>query len=111
MLDWGCGYGTSPIRAIRAALVMILVFTGIYMLGYHEIHRVDSLPFPDFSHDSLMNRFGVSLFLSVAAFTSGFGDLKESVTDWMNIPLILEALLGTILWGLFIVAFGRKVIR
>jgi hypothetical protein len=29
----------------------------------------------------------------------------------MNVPLIVEALLGTILWGLFIVAFSRKVIR
>jgi hypothetical protein len=26
-------------------------------------------------------------------------------------PLMLESLLGTLLWGLFIVAFSRKVIR
>jgi hypothetical protein len=30
---------------------------------------------------------------------------------WMNIPLLIESLLGSLLWGLFIVAFSRKVIR
>ena len=44
-------------------------------------------------------------------FTSGFGNLKELATGWMVIPLIVEALLGTLLWALFIVAFSRKVIR
>jgi hypothetical protein len=29
----------------------------------------------------------------------------------MNVFLIVESLLGTLLWGLFIVAFSRKVIR
>ena len=111
LLDWGCGYGTHPLKAVRAALVMIFVFAGIYTLGFHKVHPVEHFPFSSLPPDALLNQFGVSFFLSVSAFTSGFGDLKESVMDWMNIPLIMEALLGTLLWGLFIVAFGRKVIR
>jgi len=111
LLDWGCGYGTDPLRAVRAALVMVLFFACIYTLEFDKVHAVDKLPFSQLPADALLNRFAVSLFLSVSAFTSGFGDLRESVMDWLNIPLVIEALLGTLLWGLFIVAFGRKVVR
>lgn len=111
LLDWGCGYGTDPLRAVRAALVMVFFFAVIYTLGFDKVHAVDKLPFSDLPAEALLNRFAVSLFLSVSAFTSGFGDLRESVMDWLNIPLVIEALLGTLLWGLFIVAFGRKVVR
>ena len=69
------------------------------------------IPFPDLGVNHVMNQAGVSLFISLAAFTSGFGDLREVAIGWMNIPLMTEALLGTLMWGLFVVAFGRKVIR
>jgi hypothetical protein len=111
LLDWGCGYGTDPLRAVRAALVMVFFFAMIYTIGFDKVHPVDKLPFSELPADSLLNRFTVCLFLSVSAFTSGFGDLRESVMDWLNVPLVIEALLGTLLWGLFIVAFGRKVVR
>jgi hypothetical protein len=111
LLDWGCGYGTDPLRAVRAALVMVFFFAMIYTIGFDKVHPVEKLPFSELPADSLLNRFAVCLFLSVSAFTSGFGDLRESVMDWLNIPLVIEALLGTLLWGLFIVAFGRKVVR
>jgi hypothetical protein len=54
------------------------------------------------------NRVVVGLFTSVSVFTSGLSGIKAAV-GWMNVPLIVEALLGTLLWGLFIVAFSRKV--
>jgi len=44
-------------------------------------------------------------------FTSGLSGIRDAAKGWMNIPLIVEAFLGTLLWGLFIVAFSRKVIR
>jgi hypothetical protein len=53
----------------------------------------------------------IGLETSVAAFTSGFGDLRDTGRGLMSLPLIAESLLGTLLWGLFIVAFSRKVIR
>ena len=56
-------------------------------------------------------RVVVGLFKSVAVFTSGLSSVGDMAKDWMNLPLIVESLLGTLLWGLFIVAFSRKVIR
>ncbi len=53
----------------------------------------------------------IATLTSVSAFTSGFGDIRGAAQGWMNLPLIVESLLGTLLWGLFIVAFSRKVIR
>jgi hypothetical protein len=54
----------------------------------------------------------IGLTTSVAAFTSGYGDLRDVARGgFMNVFLMAESLLGTLLWGLFIVAFGRKVIR
>ena len=53
----------------------------------------------------------VGLLTSVSVFTSGFGTVRDAAQGWMNLPLIVESLLGTFLWGLFIVAFSRKVIR
>ena len=53
----------------------------------------------------------IAALTSVSAFTSGFGDIRGAAQGWMNLPLIAESLLGTLLWGLFIVAFSRKVIR
>jgi len=44
-------------------------------------------------------------------FTSGLSGIGDIAHGWMNVPLMIESLLGTLLWGLFIVAFSRKVIR
>ena len=41
----------------------------------------------------------------------GLRHIRDAAQGWMNMPLIAESLLGTFLWGLFIVAFSRKVIR
>jgi hypothetical protein len=57
------------------------------------------------------NRVMVGLLTSVSVFTSGIGGIREMARGWMNVPLLVESLLGTLLWGLFIVAFSRKVIR
>jgi len=45
-------------------------------------------------------------------FTAGFsGEHLRGAEGWVLIPLAVEALVGTLLWGLFIVSFSRKVIR
>ncbi len=108
-LDRGCGYGTNPLRAVLAAVILMLAFALVYMVGIESLH-VDRTPF-DGDATTLANRVLIGFTTSVAAFTSGFGDLRDVARGWMNIPLIAESLLGTLLWGLFIVAFGRKVIR
>ena len=109
LLDHGCGYGTNPLRAVRAALAIILAFALIYASGVEALY-VEHLPFGGHQAD-LANRIMIGALTSVSTFTSGFGDIRDAAQGWMNLPLIAESLLGTLLWGLFIVAFSRKVIR
>jgi hypothetical protein len=109
LLDHGCGYCTNPFRAVRAAVLIMLGFGLIYAAGINEFHT-DKLPFDGHKED-LLNRATLGLFTSVAVFTSGHSAIRDVARGWMNLPLIIESLLGTLLWGLFIVAFGRKVIR
>jgi len=111
LLDHGCGYGTNPSRAVRGAFLIMLFFALIYMAGV-DLFIVDpeNLPFEGAKH-TLANRTMIATLTSVSAFISGFGDMRLAAKGWMNVPLIIESLLGTLLWGLFIVAFSRKVIR
>jgi hypothetical protein len=110
LLDQGCGYCTNPWRAVRSAAFIILGFGLLFAIGIDQFY-VDKKPFEDQEATSFANRTMIGLLTSVSAFTSGLGGIKEMAKSWMNVPLIIEALLGTLLWGLFIVAFSRKVIR
>jgi hypothetical protein len=111
VLDLGCGYCTDPFRAVRTAALLILVFAVIYMAGIDSLHLEEpKTPFggPATQWD---NRIAMGLFKSVAVFISGVSGINEMAHGWMNAPLLIESVLGTLLWGLFIVAFSRKVIR
>jgi hypothetical protein len=111
VLDLGCGYCTDPFRAVRTAGLLILVFAVIYMVGIDSLHLEEpKTPF-DGPATQWDNRIAMGLFKSVAVFISGVSGINEMAHGWMNVPLLLESLLGTLLWGLFIVAFSRKVIR
>jgi hypothetical protein len=110
-LDLGCGYCTDPFRAVRTAALIILLFAAVYSAGIDQFYLEETkMPFagPPTAWD---NRVAVGLFKSVAVFISGVSGLGDMAHGWMNLPLIVESLLGTLLWGLFIVAFSRKVIR
>ncbi len=110
LLDLGCGYGTNPLRAVRAALAIMFAFALIYIACANDL-LVEKPPFPEYDRGHWLNRVFVGTLTSVSVFTSGFGSLRDTAAGWVNLPLILESLLGTFLWGLFIVAFSRKVIR
>jgi hypothetical protein len=109
LLDHGCGYGTNPYRAVRAAFLIIVLFGLVYAADVTSL-PLDRAPFEG-GKESLLNRVALGLMTSVSVFTSGLGSLRESAHGAMIVPLGAEALLGTLLWGLFIVAFSRKVIR
>ena len=114
VLDLGCRYGTSPFRTVAAAAAMILAFSLVYMIDVRSLPmEVDSnrIPFPGQPFESIPNRVVIGLVTSVSAFTDGLGSLRETATGWMNLFLVVESLLGTLVWGLFVVAFSRKVIR
>jgi hypothetical protein len=109
-LDVGCGYGTNPARAVRMAIVIILGFALLYMVGVEEFYA-EKKPFPDSEVTDASNRVMIGLITSVSVFTSGMGGIREIAKGWMNLPIMIESILGTLLFGLFIVAFSRKVIR
>ncbi|MCE9567219.1 MAG: pentapeptide repeat-containing protein [Planctomycetes bacterium] len=109
-LDIGCGYGTNPARAVRMAVVIILGFATLYGAGVEQFHA-EKLPFPDDEVTDTSNRVMIGLITSVSVFTSGMGGIREIAKGWMNVPVMVESVLGTLLFGLFIVAFSRKVIR
>jgi hypothetical protein len=108
-LDLGCGYGTNPFRAVSMSGALILIFALIYMLDVTAL-PIEKNPFQSPMTDP-MNRVMLGLLTSVSVFTSGFGSMRDAAQGWMNLPLIVESLLGTLIWGMFIVAFSRKVIR
>lgn len=111
LLDWGCGYGTNPFRAVTTALIIVLLFGVLYGAESQHFDAV-SPPLGFLPKESLVNRLVFGLMTSVSVFTAGFsGDHLRSAHGWILLPLASEALLGTLLWGLFIVAFSRKVIR
>jgi hypothetical protein len=115
MMDWlfldlGCGYGTNPFRAVRMSGLLMLAFGLIYMADVTAL-PVDKRPFMALEETHPLNRVMIGLLTSVSVFTSGFGSLRDAAQGWMNLPMIVESLLGTLIWGLFIVAFSRKVIR
>jgi hypothetical protein len=111
LLDQGCGYCTDPFRAVRTAGIIILLFAVVYAVGIDQFYLDPTkMPF-DGDATGLLNRTSLGLFKSVAVFTSGLSGIGDISKGWMNAPLIVESLLGTLLWGLFIVAFSRKVIR
>lgn len=109
-LDIGCGYGTNPLRAVRMAAVIILGFALIYAVNV-ELFYTEKLPFSEAAKTDPSNRLAVGLITSVSVFTSGMGGIREVAKGWMNLPVMVESIMGTLLFGLFIVAFSRKVIR
>jgi hypothetical protein len=109
LLDHGCGYCTDPFKAVRTAGLIILLFGLVYAAGIESFGPMKT-PFGG-EPAEFGNRTVIGMFKSVVVFTSGLSSLNDMAGGWMNLPLIVESLLGTLLWGLFIVAFSRKVIR
>lgn len=110
-LDQGCGYGSNPWRAVRTAIIIVLLFAIIYACGVTSF-KVENPPLSDVPITNFFNRTLYALATSVTVFTSGLSINALQITQgWMLLPLLIEALMGTFIWGLFIVSFSRKVIR
>ncbi len=91
------------------AAAIILGFAVLYAVNINDLYT-EKLPFPGDKAD-FGNRVMVGIITSVSVFTSGMGGVRELARGWMNVPVMVEAIMGTLLFGLFIVAFSRKVIR
>ncbi len=95
------GYGLKWKRPLISVLVIIL----LWALGFSLHFRLNGL------HD-LFTSIGYGLYYSVIAFTTlGFGNAPDLEGVWPKLLLCSEALLGTILMPLFLLAYARKILQ
>lgn len=95
------GYGLKWKRPLISVLAIILLWGGGFALHF----RVNRL------HD-LLTSIGYGLYYSVISFTTlGFGNAPDLVGTWPKLLLCSEALLGTVLMPLFLLAYARKILQ
>jgi hypothetical protein len=92
------------------ALAIVLGFVALYAANV-EMFDAEHRPYPDEPVTAPANRAMIGLRTSVSVFISGIVGVREVAQGWMNVPVMVESVMGTILFGLFSVAFSRKVIR
>ena len=95
------GYGLKWKRPFISVLVIIL----IWALGFTLHFRLNT-PY------DLVTCIGYGLYYSVISFTTlGFGNAPDLVGAWPKLLLSSEALLGTVLMPLFLLAYARKILQ
>lgn len=95
------GYGLKWKRPLFTVLTIILIWACGFALHFH----LNAL------HD-LLTSIGYGLYYSVIAFTTlGFGSAPDLDGLWPKLLLSSEALLGTILMPLFLLAYARKILQ
>ncbi|MBU7027768.1 MAG: pentapeptide repeat-containing protein [Theionarchaea archaeon] len=114
-----CGYGEKPFWVIRNSLFIILMgailffFCGVERIGT-ELPEEDSVI--DYSLNALSVSkttfldFGYCIYYSVVTFTTlGYGDIHP--LGLSHIFASLEAFTGAFFMALFVLVFGRKMMR
>gem|GEM_PF-1626658 len=95
------GYSTKPLRIILLGIIIGFLFSLIYLLkgtpNHDSISLVASLE---------------SLYFSFTTFAIGYGDISYSADrPYMRLLSTMQALIGTIIISVFVVALARKFIR
>jgi uncharacterized protein YjbI with pentapeptide repeats len=95
------GYGLKWKRPLITVLVIILLW-GIGFASHFHLHL---------RHD-LLTSFGYGMYYSTISFTTlGFGNTTDLEGFLPKALLCSEALLGTILMPLFLLAYARKILQ
>ncbi len=96
-----CGYGERPKRVVANALLVIVVFAMIYYLGEGITKGGEEDYEPNLRE---------GLYFSVVTFTTlGYGDYSPKVD--FQLLATLEAFTGAFTIALFVLVFGRQVMR
>jgi hypothetical protein len=121
-----CGYGEKPSRVIAVSLFIILIganlffFCGICRIVPEEVkignEHMDTTPtiikfkYNEKKPGEIMKDFGYCTYYSVVTFTTlGYGDIYPM--GYSCIFSSLEAFIGAFFIALFVVVFGRKMMR
>jgi uncharacterized protein YjbI with pentapeptide repeats len=96
-----CGYGEKPYRVILSSLIIILIFAFIYWgFGGLESGTNNGIKWYD------------NFYFSVVTFTTlGFGDIHPSDSIFIKFCTMLEAFTGAFMIALFVLTFGRRMLR
>jgi len=95
------GYGEKPESMAKGIGLAILIFSGIFSATGIQCTN----------NGAVFYYWPKALYLSVVTFaTLGYGDFSPYGT-WGKIAACVEALLGLLFVGLFVVSMARKIIR
>jgi uncharacterized protein YjbI with pentapeptide repeats len=105
LYSWTCGYGERPKRVFLNAFLVIFIFSLLYT-GFNGIQKSSE----EDSGEEYDPTFRECLYFSVVTFTTlGYGDYSPK--DSFQLIAVLEAFLGAFTMALFVLVFGRKVMR
>ncbi|MFQ5795887.1 MAG: pentapeptide repeat-containing protein [Candidatus Bipolaricaulia bacterium] len=99
------GYGERPLRVILTSALIILVFALPYW-GSGDLFTI--------TQNNVLQTADLfdTVYFSVVTFTTlGLGDFQPTATSWVRAIVMIEAFLGAFMMALFVLTFGRKMIR
>lgn len=110
VIDLVCGYGEKTFRVILSAASLVLLNSVVYFFAGtrygSEVIAFD----PAQSLQTNIYEYFLSLYFSVVTCTTlGYGDIAP--LDWSRPFTMAEAFLGAFMIALFVLVFGRKMIR
>jgi len=105
IFDMLCGYGEKPKNIIISWILIIILFTFIYMFPDGLIYSGNG----DIS-DGILARFLYSMYYSALTFvTLGHGEFEPRI--YMRPFVIVESFIGIFMITLFVIVMSRKMIR
>jgi len=97
-----CGYGVRPFNTIILSFFIIIIFSLVYFLGI----GIKDLQFKE----NILQSWTYSFYISLIIFLT-----NSKGINWISEPYsfvgIVEGVVGWLLMALFLVTFGRKMIR
>ena len=116
-LKFFCGYGEKPWRVIGFSLLFILVLAGAFM--FTGINDSEGNPLVKYRLSfinadwswNLVNDYLTCFYYSMITFTTlGYGDVRPCVGATRYVSMF-EAFFGAFSLAVFVLTFGRKMMR
>ena len=116
-----CGYGEKPLRVIGCSLIIIVLCALLFMVfGIHDSQGsvLIKLNMYDLFHNfgietvaEKLKHFWSCFYYSVITFTTvGYGDIRPT-TGLARLLAMVEGFFGAFSIALFVLTFGRKMMR